>query len=301
MAHVAADGPLGLEGSWTFTSQEPGATVVNALGAHNRALDSWVKLDRISGIHGLGDADDHRAPRSGAIGENSYPGASRGKTVVWEGRVCGKSLQHLRQLQATMRRVFAESRQSQRIFCTTAKDGVGYFQGGRVIQYDCDDEQQFDMRRLPTPWQRSFILAIRLDDPRWLWGAVTSVAGNADAATAVFANAGNAPADLGFIVRGAIDATLTVENLTTGRKLVFEDLPIAGGQRLVISWSQRAAHRPTPAEPDNNPNTDMMPYLSEADSDWWDALVPGAIPGNNSIKVTGCDGTWDVTGRASAW
>lgn len=307
MAHVPADGVLGLEGRHELKGGDqmpPGAGNEYSVFMYGRMRpdlgSSWTKIDRITGLHSLGDADDPREPAEGRIGEVIYPAEERGKTFVYEGRHVGTTLKNERQRSTTFRRAARESRRRRNGSMTVvhpADTSVGYGTGIRVMAYD-QDEEQTRTQHAVYPWQREFVMAVRAHDPRWVWYPIEDELANAAGATVVLNNQGNAEADLKFTIRATADPlSVVVENLTLGTKLKFDLMPMPGGidRRLRIDWPQRAAVRPDALEPNNNPNTDMMPYLDHAASDWWNAGESGLGPGNNSIKVSGTNvGTWDV-------
>lgn len=311
MAHVPSDGPLGLEGRHEFK----GGSVLGAAGEENVFMygkrqsvgTSYIKIDRITGLLGLGDADDFRVAAEGRSGENPYPSAQRGRTLVYDGRVIGATLPDLRELTAQFRRVAAECREQFTGSITIvdpAATTVGYGAGVRCLALDLDEVQDFGPTRLPTPWIRKFTLGVRMHDPRFVWYPIEEDLANAEGATVVVANEGYAPADLIFNVFSDGDPMdVTIENLTLGKKLVFEAMPIPAGDLLRVDWRNRAAVWAEAANlPDYNPNTDMMPYMNLDDSDWWDALQWGAAPGNNSIKVSGTSvDSWEVSWQHSSY
>lgn len=309
MAHVPADGPLGLEGRWQFKGGDQMPSGANnefsvyLYGKHRPDLgDAWIKMDRITGMHGLGDGDDFREPAEGRVGEVVYPSGQRGKSYVCEGRVVGLSLPEMRQMAADLRRAAAESRERRTGSITSvdpAATSAGYATGVRCIACDIDDEQAFGPNHLPSAWVRRFSLGLRAHDPRWIWYPQQSSLDNSSGETVVIENEGNAPASLFFDIRSEFTVmNVTLENLSLGTQLVFENLPMpdeAYTRRLWINWEQRAAVRPEAAAPAYTPNTDMMPYMDSSESTWWNALEWGLGPGENGIKVSGVGvESWDV-------
>jgi hypothetical protein len=306
VAHTPSDGPLGLEGRHEFRGgAEFGGPLsefgVFMYGKRQAFGTSYIKIDRITGLLGLGDADDFRQAAEGRSGEIIYPSAQRGRTLVYEGRVIAPTLPELRQLVQDFRRAAAESRERYAGSITIvdpADTGQGYGTGIRTMALDLDEEQSFGPTRLPSPWIRSFSLGVRMHDPRFVWYPEQEDLANAAGATQVVANEGNAPAEVSILVRATGDPMdVVIENLTTGKMLTFVDLPMpaVNDRRLWVPFIQRAAVRPDAAEPAFTPNSDMMPYMDLDNSDWWNALEWGLAPGNNSIKVSGTNvGTWDV-------
>lgn len=303
MAHAPIDGPLGLEGRHQFKAGDSTSSLM--MYGKRQPLTSYVKIDKIAGIHALGDADDFREPSLGRTGEVVYPSAQRGKTLVYEGRVIATTLPLLRQQAAILRRVAAETREryeGSMVITDPAVGGEGYATAIRCIQLEMDDEQYLGPTRLPSPYQRKFTLGVRMHDPRWEWLPVEELLNNAFGATVTLNNEGGAHADLIFDVVSATAITgyILLENLTTERSLRFDAVPIdrGAGDLLRVVWSQRAAVRPNTITdpPTYNPNTDMMPYLDLTTSDWWDSMEWGLVPGPNEIKVSvgGGTGSWDV-------
>lgn len=315
MAHVPADGPLGIEGRHQFKGGDqmpPGANneySVFMYGSHSvaRAVtpNSWIKIDRITGIHALGDADDFREPAEGRVGEVVYPSAQRGKTMVYEGRVVGLTLPQMRQQAANLRRAAAETRERVTGSITSvdpADTGEGYAIDVRCIALDMDDVQAFGPSHLPSAYVRPFSLGVRAHDPRWRWNPESSSIGNANASLVTLENEGNAPAELKIDViagAGPLVAPITVQNLTLGVRLQFDTIEVEAGNLMRIDFRQRAIVRPEAIEipVDYTPNVDLMPHLNLDESDWWSAMEWGLGPGDNDIRVTTASGnaTW------SAW
>lgn len=309
MAHDPSDGPLGLEGRHQFKGGDqmpPGANNEFSLfgyGRHRRDLGaSWIKLDKITGLHGKGDGDDWREPAEGRLGEIVYPSAQRGKTIVYEGRVCATTLKGQRQLAAQLRRFAAEAseRRTGSITIVHPSDvNTGYATGVRCMSLDIDDQQVRDNRAAITPWQREFVMGLRAHDPRFVWYPEVASLDHATGATIAITNLGNAPVDLFFDVRSSgTPMSVTMENLTLGRRLVWTDMPMPAAaftRRLWVNWEQRAAVRPAQAAPVNAPNADMMPYFDSTESDWWNSMEWGLGPGVNNVRVTGVNvAGWDV-------
>lgn len=311
MAHEPSDGVLGLEGLHVFKGGDeyPTQVSVEMHGYHRRDLDSWLKIDRIVGLRGLGDADDQRDAAEGRIGEILYPGGARGKTIVYTGRIVGKTFKDMRQQQRALERVAAEARQRRAGSITVvdpAEPGQGFAYITKAMALDIDEEQIHRETRQPTPYQRTFTLGLRAHDPRAVWYPVETELAVPEG-TLEIENEGNAPAELFLDIRipaGVEVADVTVANVTTGHQLAFVGLamPTAAYQRrLCINFTQRAAFRPEAAAPAFTPNADMMPYLDFATSDWWDSLEPGLWPGVNELSVTGDVDDWDVEWQHTTW
>lgn len=320
MAHDPADGPLGLEGRHQFKSGDqmpPGANneaSVFMYGRHRPDLGSaWIKIDTIPGLHAGSDGDDFREAAEGRTGEIVYPSAQRGKTIVYTGRVTasGRTLAGLKAQRvqaAALRRIFAETRERVTGSITIVdpgNTGQGYATRVRGMQFEMDDEQKRPLQAL-YPWQREFMLSLRAHDSRFIWYPEASSLAHAAGDTVPITNLGTAPADLVFDVRASgTPMSVTMENLTLGRRLVWTDMPMpaAAYTRLLrVDWRQRAAVRPAQAAPVYAPNTDMMPYFDSFESDWWNSMEWGLGPGLNNIRVTGVNvAGWDVYYQHTAY
>lgn len=304
MAHEPVDGPLGLEGRHQFKSgdQFPPGTEAEVLlyGKHQREEDAWLKIDRIIGLHGLGDADDNRDPAEGRSEEIPYPSAQRGRSVVYEGRVCAYTLPDMRRAANEFRSVAAESRERRTGSMTIvdpADTGQGFATGMRCIALDIDDLQAFGPNHQPSPYVRNFTLGLRAHSPRWIWYPIESGLAKAESAIFTVENEGLAPADLKFdVFSDGSPMDVTLQNNTTGKFLSFVGMPIPAGDLLHIDWTQRAAVWVEAANyPAYTPNEDMMPYFDSENSDWWDAMEWGLGHGDNAIQVIGTNvDHWDV-------
>lgn len=286
MGVALADGPRGLEATHVWTPDEPATSpvVLNDRGALPRF---W--LDKIGGFKSLPEADDNRQPRTARIGESPLPGLVRGKTITPEGRIQATSLQELRQQESLLQAALGE-RDLEGGWAAVPKPELGdnthYWETrGRVLQLDIDDEFTYDANAQPTPWQKAFLLGIRLSDPRWTWTQAQLSAINATQVTVT--NQGTAPAELVVTVAGA-SGTVTVFNDSIGAQLRFAGLP-AGD--LIIDSAARTAQVA---------GGDALPYLSSLLSNWWDGGVPALRRGTNTIRQTG-GSTIQVAFKHTSW
>lgn len=286
MGVALADGPRGLEATHVWTPDEPATSpvVLNDRGALPRF---W--LDRIGGFKSLPDADDNRQSRTARIGESPLPGLVRGKTITPEGRIQATSLQELRQQESLLQAALGE-RDLEGGWAAVPKPGLGddtfhWETRGRVLQLDVDDEFTYDANAQPTPWQKAFLLGIRLSDPRWTWTDTQLSAENASQVTVT--NEGTAPAELVVTVGGA-SGTVTVFNDTIGDQLRFVGLP-AGD--LVLDSAARTA---------TIAGDDVLAYLDSFASTWWDRGRPALRRGANTIRQTGGSSV-QVSFRHTSW
>jgi hypothetical protein len=279
------DGPLGLEVKHQWVGADGAAVTLGEQAANPR-----YKLDRITGLFGLPEADDLRAPRAGGIGEIVYPGNARGKTVTYEGRIQAQSLQQLRQMAATLRRAFAHrSWQGRMDLVPLAAYGTDEWSFiARAVALDMDEDQDVSLRHTWGPFQRTFIIGLRLADPRFYYKARTlagyTVATGSPGSVNVL---GNAPADPKFDI--PVGAGANVSITSGGKTLRFLGLP-AG--TLSVDFAARTAYVG---------GTDVSGYQDFNVSNWWDENVHGLEPGTNSLSVTGGSGAWQVGWWPRAW
>lgn len=293
MPVAIADGPLGLEATHTWG---PLTTPLNDL---DNGLPR-IRVDRITGLHSLPDADDFRELRSARLGEVVYPGFARGKTVTYEGRLQAASLQSLRQLAHAMRAGFAE-RSTEQAMTISPHPGYGtqeWFYGARALALDIDEIQANGPWQWPQ-FERPFTLSLRMSDPRFFALPQLTSGPHASGATVTIANAGTAPSDPAF--SGTIaGTTITIENATVptdaGTAQLVIDVPaLLVGESIVIQFASRTITPIISGIPG-----DLLGYLDAAASDWWDEQIPGLVPGNNEVTVTGISG-WSCQHYPAGW
>jgi len=323
VAHTPIDGPLGLEGRHELRGGDQMPVVgdtppdnqfgVFMYGKHQYDEDAWIKVDQITGLHGLGDGDDFREPLQGATGEVIYPGAQRGRSIVYEGRVCGRTLPDLRQQAADLRRAAAEMRERVPGSVTIVDPdatSAGYAAVVRCLALDMDDVQEFGPNHRPTPYIREFSLGLRAHDPRYVWYPAESLEDQAEGAPVTVENEGNAHAlpQIDVIASTSVfGGTFVIQNLTLGVQLSFGPIIIPDQNRIRIDFGQRAATLPDTITdpPSYTPNSDAMPYLNIDDSDWWGAMEWGLGPGENQLQLdsdgSGGPLTFSVFWQHSAW
>lgn len=154
----------------------------------------------------------------------------------------------------------------------------------RVMQLDCDEEQTLGPEAARSPWQRPFVLSLRMLDPRFYKEPIRTL--GSGTGTRTLTNDGNAPSDPSFTVATTGAVTIT-NNTVDGRKLRFIGVPSGD---LVVDFKGRTA---------TIDGDDAIPYL-QSDSDWWDEGVPGLKPGDNSINVSGGQ-AWSASWYDASW
>ncbi len=160
----------GIEGRHAWTppgADEPAIVLGRELDDAGVRVWPHLKLDRISGLHSLGDSEDRRDPRIGQIGEITRHSKRRGKTVTYEGRIRARSLKTLREAEADLRAAFAEQEAEGRMDVTPhplntefAGEPAKFFTA-RALGIDIIDRQE------QRGYTRFFVLALRLGDPRY--------------------------------------------------------------------------------------------------------------------------------------
>lgn len=320
MAHVPADGPLGLEGRHELKGGDqtpPGANNETSIFMYGPSQSgAYVKIDEISGLHDAADADDNRENAEGRVGEVGYTSGQRGKLIVYTGRVLSTDRtdagrQAMRQTAAALRRVVEEAR-ARRAGSLTIVDPANpsegyasYVAGARGMQLNMEDKYDQGPNKV-IRWQRPFVLGVRLFDPRFIWYPQQSDLANAPGSTQVLANLGRAHADLWFDINfggGGGGGVIVLENLTRGTRIQFKDtLDIPADGLIRIDWTQRAIVRAL-APPAYNPNTDLTPFVDWDETDWWNSMEWGLGPGNNEIRVSGGSGIsdWSVWWHHTSW
>lgn len=237
---------------------------------------SWprYKIDEITGLWDKPDADNNSAPNTARDGETMYPSALRGKTVVYTGLIIAQNLPQLRVAMNNYKKAFTGNALG---FLTikppVARGGVEWTSVGRVLSATATEVRDLPEGTRPSPWQAEFVLSIRLPVAHFL--ETTAPQSVTNAMTAVCLNLGTAPAYPKItVVHDGGD--VNVLNLTTGKALRFKLVP-AG--TIVIDFTKREAIALGVL--------DAVNYLDDPNSSWWDELVPGMPPGNNSIKQEG--------------
>lgn len=278
MTVALVDGILGLEGIHTWTAASGEVFALNDMTSPNH-----VSLEKIAGIHSTAEADDNRSFRTAMPGEIVYPSYRRGKTIVYEGRIRAGSLQALRAKCNEMRRAFRErSVEGTMWVAPHASYGSGSWgYNARAMQLEIDTTFTSPQNHPWGPFQHSFTLGLRMSDARYYWSIVATAGDIASGTTVVVNNQGTTATDPIFTISVlSSPKTVTVENLTTGKSIVLTALPVS---LVTVNFKTRTIR--------NNNGADFSGYFSPA-STWWDELVPGLVPGNNSVRVRDTDGLW---------
>lgn len=292
-----ADGVLGLEA----THQWGAGLVLNQEGVYPR-----YELDRIGGLHSHPEVEDNREPAFGRIGEIAYPSLPRGKTLTYEGRVVAYTLAQMRAAAAALRGSFRPvSDGTMYVRPSPVIGGPTWRYGARVLACDVDDEQTRGDEAMPSPYQREFVLSLRMADPRFsVDGAPVSVNG-VDGDVRVITNPGTAPADPVVVIDGPNTDDLVFErdNNPDAQKLIFSDVTCAAGDQLRLDWKARTLTRLSDGvQFANRVVFDPEEWWAADHRSWWDANTDGLNPGPTTIRVASTDGgAWVCTIDPASW
>jgi hypothetical protein len=294
MPFTVADGPLGLEGIFTWNG---GAAVLNDQSAMPR-----VELEEIGGLYGKPANDNFRDNRVGRHGQIPRPSYNRDKTPTFSGLVIASSLAELRSYRSDLLAAFEESylELPMRISPHGSVGGPSWYFMARCIGCDIPERQDASRNASPTPWQRTFTLSLDMSDGRfYLVGGPESAGPFADATTHTVTNQGRAETEP--IIAGTITnlAQVTLENLTVTTsngtaRLRFVDLP-TGATDLSVNFAARAATVTV-----DGTDQDAWPFLDAFYSQWTDELIPALVGGANQLKATGLD-DWTVQFTSASW
>ena len=304
-AFAVAHGVLGVEAFhiWNgvvLNQQKTNAPVAHPGQRNTPRYDTvWplVRFDRITGLHSLPEADDNRAPATGRLGEIVYPSLPRGRTITYEGFVYGRNLLELRGAVASLRGTFS-NRSDQGMMTVRPHPAVGgpdFYYYARPLAFDVDDEQVVGPEASPSAFQRHFVLSLRQADPRFYHGAQVNTGDQAAGSTPTVTNAGSAPTDFGVIADGPIPDDFVIERYGNpdARKLLLNNVGLAGGQQLFVNFGARSIRR-------IQDNADFSGRLVFPDSNWWDDGVWGLHPGATMIRCAG-GGTWHAWFNSASW
>jgi hypothetical protein len=263
-AATLLEGPLGLLGLHTWNELTIGSAGVTDYPRYH--------LDNITGLRDRPEAEDNREANTGRPGEAVYPSEIRGKTIVYEGRIIANDPVSAAVARTALLAATASSVPGTlTIGPPAARGGVEWIAFARVLTCVCDEKLTRSDNH-PHPWQYDFVLSLRMHIPTFF---VLPAKTDTDAATVTVDNDGLAPSDFLVLTVEGVNGDASVENTTLGKTLVFNDLP-AGD--LIVNFIDRTVRVGS---------TDVIRYLNDIDSDWWDEATPAIEPGTNTITQTG--------------
>jgi hypothetical protein len=273
--------------AWTpyGPSQEPATPVPPVLNRQD--VVPRVKIDKITGWYSLPEADDNRTTKNGRDGEIVLPSAELGKTIVYEGRAQAYTLADLETVVEDLRAGF-RNRYREGVMTVTAGSGWGgqsWFYRARVMQLDCDADLDYVPNR-PFPFQLGYQLGLRMGDARFYATGQRSASGAAGATVVV--NVGGKAPTLPVFTITPTATTVTLLNTSVATSNGTAEIHLTGvavGTPLIVDFNARGII--------GLDGTRYDELFAPETSDWWDELIPGLIPGNNSIRVDGA--SWTMT------
>lgn len=185
-----APGPWGIEGKHNWD-----ATIV--LGDKSGwPGQPYAKVDRITGLASLGDAEDIRDLNAGGIGEIARRSSRRGKTVTYEGKLRARSRDQLRAMETAMRAAFADQQVEKEMVIAppdfAMPDGESYLFRARSLSLDIPDVETSPFGPA-LGHERPFALSLRASDPR-IYSATEQQA-DGDPLLVELTSGGTAPVD----------------------------------------------------------------------------------------------------------
>lgn len=282
------DGILGLESIIRMN----GSHLFNDLSAMPQ-----IKLRRIPGLRSLPDGEDNREDITGRQGEVPYPSYFRGKTHSFEGTIIALNQKDLVATCEEFKSWWSE-RHIETLFehvphASYGSHHWGYF--ARCMACDIDEEVSVDnLHVIPSPYQRNFTASCRLSDGRYRLMTEDYTSLGNDSGDSIVANAqGRASADPIFTIHGVtlgeqIDLVNTSVMTSNGTARLRFFATAAGVMTVNFASIPRTVTIDT-----GSGIVDAILGFDSVYSQWWDEIIPGLLPGNNSIAVIG--GTsWDL-------
>jgi hypothetical protein len=260
-----------------------------------------VKIDRITGLHSLPDADDIREKNYGRAGEIEYTSLYRGRTVVYEGRCQAMDLLGLRWITRTFREAgsFGHLHHgSIHVYPPAAIGGVTFLYEPRILSLEIDDEWTRSLHAVPSPYQREFILTVRSGDPRYFAVGMDQVYGPAaDGQWVAVNNPGNAVANPVFVYTGPATGTVTFERAAgnfLARKMVYREMSLSSGQQAILDFKNRKFTLAS-----DGSDLDYLRVFD--DSNWWNPGAAGLNIGVSTVRVSGGSGSWMISFPPASW
>lgn len=243
------------------------------------------KLRKIAGYYSTADLDDNRRRKFGQVGERPTPGGVGGKTLTYSGTVQANTLDELEYMSNLLQHAAGSDPQLGEAAMTISRvraGGHSYQFTGRLVQCELDDEQEHGGQDMPTPWQRNFVVAFRLGDPRiYVTDAqyqTDSSAGNG--ANDPFLNVSNAGAyDAIPVIR--IYGPCVAPRISRPGATIACTFTLTGAEWADVNFATRTITK--------NTGADLSHQRDVAASSWWDAGqegIPGGAPGPTATVLT---------------
>lgn len=179
MAPLEIDGPYGLEALHTWAELD--GTAVLTMG--DRSAWPWYRLRDITGVFDLPPVDDIAEDTTEGIGAVPYPSRARSKNGGYALDVLGRTLQEMRAGAAALRQAFGCDLTTglnpvRRMLITPQPYATPVFtyQARCLSAVPGGDKQERGRGAVPTAYVRSYVLGLRLYDPRlYVWEAGAQV------------------------------------------------------------------------------------------------------------------------------
>jgi hypothetical protein len=269
MTHLAD--PLALPGVSATHTWRGGVIVLNdAQGDLPR-----IKISNIKGLYSGPDIVDSRRQKFGQTGEQATPAQIAGKTITYTGVVQASSLDELEWYCNVIKLAqFTDPQLGEGTMDIVRNALIGghtYQYAARLVQVEIDDEQSYAADAMPSPWQRTIVMAFRLSDPRIYVTDDQQVLPSA-------AGPGGANITLNVANPGGYDAVPVIRILgptvqpilsRAGAVLAFS-FTLGAGEWADVDFETRTVTK--------SDGTDLTNGRIVAASTWWDAGQPG-IPG----------------------
>lgn len=178
----------GVEAIHKWTPPEAGAVAIEVGRVYSdvgKVVWPHYKLKTITGLHSLGTGENNQDPRPGAIGTSPRLSQAREKMVTYEGWIRARTIVSLREAEAKLRSAFNKRSTEGRMdviwhpLNTTFAAQVPKFYEARSLGVEIVDNQ--DSNR----FQRRFVIALCMSDPRYFEDKVVAEAVVANTNTSV--------------------------------------------------------------------------------------------------------------------
>lgn len=250
----------------------------------------WWKVDQIDGLQSAADPEDVRDLVVGRPQEVPRRSFRRGKTIVYTGRVKGRTLDELEDgIEAARLAWFDEQYDGLLELYSPGYDYANRLSDTRyrLLYAKAINLDVVGQVSGPGLHVRSFVAAVRTSYPYSLGptNAVANIAALVDPPEekSVLVNpGGKVPCDPVIRVNGR-NYHPDVRNDTIGRKLSFNGTRLpSGGGLLFGEWMDIDFRNRTITHSNGSEVSEALIY---PDSDWWDAGVPGLNPNVNNTIV----------------
>lgn len=288
--------------------------VINGVTFNDRAAAlPRAHILRIPNFYDLPDTDDFVDKKSNQIGEVNRPSMSRGKSFTLVGKAYGNDALELREYVNAIRGAIAGIPGTPARSATVEVVHIPHPTYGAIswgypakVHFVADEDPTANTEHdALSKYQMPFTIPIRNLDGRVYVIDEVDVGPYASAATHVEAVGGTAPTDP--IITGRVDGTATSD-------IYFENLSLdIDGATALIRYNQTPdahftpgvytfdwARRAIDIVPDVGTPFDGWDYYLQWSDNWTKQFVPGLIPGNNSIKVTGLN-DWHLKYKVRSW